>query len=393
MDVLISGAGVAGPTLAYWLKRYGYNVTMVERAPQLRTGGYIIDFWGGGYDVAERMGLLPRVEKSGYHVGEVRFVNEDGRRVGGFKMNSLNTLLHGRFVSLPRGDLGAAIFEAADVKSITAFDDEVTEIKTTDRSARVKFRHMAPREFDFVVGAGGLHSKVRTLAFGAEAQFGRYLGYKVAAFEVDGYTPRDELTYVSYGRPGIQASRFALRDGSTLLLLVMADDDPSLPETPAAQRTYITRRFGGAGWECQQILSALDDRDDFYFDRVSQIEMPAWSRDRIVLLGDAAFCPSLLAGEGTSLAMTAAYVLAGEVNSADGDLATAFARYERRLRPLMARKQKAARKFASSFAPRTELGLVVRNWVTKAMTAPWFADLAFGASLRDDFVLPDYGYS
>ncbi len=273
---------------------------------------------------------------------------------------------------------------------MTAFDDEVSEIIPQGRCVRVRFKNMAPQDFDFVVGAGGLHSKVRKLAFGAEELFTRYLGYRVAVFEAPDYEPRDELAYVSYGRPGIQASRFALRNGASLVLLVMADEDSALPTTSEAQRAYVHKRFEGAGWECDRMLTALDAREDFYFDAVSQIEMPAWSKDRVVLVGDAAFCPSLLAGEGSSLAMTAAYVLAGEVHRAGNDISAAFARYEQRLRPLIARKQKAARQFAQSFAPRTETGLVVRNWVTKAMAIPWVADMAIGASLRDDFELPDY---
>jgi 2-polyprenyl-6-methoxyphenol hydroxylase-like FAD-dependent oxidoreductase len=292
---------------------------------------------------------------------------------------------------LPRGDLAGAIFAQSRAEAMTSFDDEVKEIVSLGRCARVKFNHMPARDFDLVVGAGGLHSKVRALTFGAEERFSRYLGYRVAAFETPDYQPRDELVYVSYGQPGLQASRFSLRTGSTLILLVMADDDPVLPATQEAQRSYVRKRVEGRGWECDRMLAALDQREDFYFDGVSQIEMPTWSQGRIVLLGDAAFCPSLLAGEGTSLAMTAAYVLAGELHRAGADVAAALARYERRLRPLMTRKQKAARRFARSFAPRSAFGLTVRNWVTKAMAIPGVANIALGASLRDDFALPDYG--
>jgi 2-polyprenyl-6-methoxyphenol hydroxylase-like FAD-dependent oxidoreductase len=170
----------------------------------------------------------------------------------------------------------------------------------------------------------------------------------------------------------------------------MADEDPKIPESKDEQKAYLHRRFGNAGWECPQILARLDMQDDLYFDRVSQIEMPNWSTAQSVLLGDAAFCPSLLAGEGTSLAMAAAYVLAGELNQANGDIGGALTRYEQRLRPLMARKQKAARQFASAFAPQTRLGLLLRNLVTNAMAIPGVADLAMGASLSDDFKLPEY---
>ncbi len=390
MDILISGAGVAGPTLAYWLRHYGHAVTMVERAQHLRTGGYIIDFWGAGYEVADRMGLIPKVSDNSYQVQEIRFVGKNGKRVAGFPVRSMSRLLNGRFTSLPRGDLAAAIFDKSEGEVETLFGDQIEEIDTQGAKLRVRFQCTSQRTFDLVIGAGGLHSRVRSLLFGPEERFARYLGYKVAAFEAVNYPMREELAYVSYGQPGIQASRFSLRNGNTLVLFVMADDDPQIPSTSADQRAYLHKRFGKAGWECPMMLSALEQHEDIYFDRVSQIEMPAWSKGRVALIGDAAFCPSLLAGEGTSLAMTAAYVLAGELHHARGNAADAFCRYEERLRPLLTRKQKAARQFAQSFAPKTQFGLLMRNLITNMIGLPGIARFAIGASLRDDFPLPNY---
>jgi 2-polyprenyl-6-methoxyphenol hydroxylase-like FAD-dependent oxidoreductase len=175
-----------------------------------------------------------------------------------------------------------------------------------------------------------------------------------------------------------------------MFLLVMADDAPGIAESLEAQKHYLHRRFAGAGWECDAILAALDSSQELYFDDVTQIHAPRWSIGRVALLGDAAFCPSLLAGEGVGLAMTAAYVLAGELHASDGDCDAALQRYETRLRPLIARKQEAARNFARSFAPRTQMGLWLRNLATQAMAIPWVSNSIVGASLRDDFPLPDY---
>ena len=198
MRVLISGAGIAGPTLAYWLGHYGFEPTLLESAPALRTGGYVIDFWGVGFDIADRMGLLPEIRRKGYLVREVIVVNERGKRVSGFSVDVFSRITEGRYISLPRGDLAAAIFAKIDGRVETIFGDSVHVIEQTETSVRVSFQSGAARDFDLVVGADGLHSRVRELVFGPESRFEKYLGYKVAAFETPGYRPRDELTYVMY---------------------------------------------------------------------------------------------------------------------------------------------------------------------------------------------------
>jgi 2-polyprenyl-6-methoxyphenol hydroxylase-like FAD-dependent oxidoreductase len=243
-----------------------------------------------------------------------------------------------------------------------------------------------------VIGADGLHSVVRRLSFGPESQFEKQLGYHVAAFEVEGYRPRDELVYVGYTEPGRQVARFSLRGDRTMFLFVFVNErmtDPE-PQNEAERKAVIHRVFGGLGWECPQILKAMDQVSDIYFDRVSQIRMDGWSKGRVVLLGDAAACVSLRAGEGSGLAMTEAYVLAGELKRAGEDYREAFRRYEERLRPFIERKQKSARNFAGAFAPRTRLGVWFRNQVTKLLSFGPVADYFVGRDLRDDFDLLEY---
>ena len=394
MKILIVGAGIAGPTLAFWLTRYGFTPTIVESAPRLRTGGYIIDFWGAGFDIAEQMGILPEVLRKGYKVRELRVVGSKGNRVAGFPVDAFFRMTRGRYISVPRSELAASIFARLEGKVETIFGESVDGIEQTDRCVRVKLRSGGVREFDLLVGADGLHSRVREIAFGPERDFEKFLGYKVAAAAAEGYRPRDELVYVLYTEVGQQVGRFTMRDNRTLFLFTFADSDPEGPDSVEDQKALLRRRFGNSGWECPQILDALDDSRDFYFDRVSQIHMPQgpglWTRGRVTLVGDAAFCVSLLAGQGSALAMVAAYVLAGELHRAHGDYAGAFSRYQDLFGPFVARKQKAALRFADSFAPKSKLSLFLRNKIFNLMSIGWVANLALGSGLADKIVLPDY---
>jgi len=393
--ILISGAGIAGPALAYWLARYGFEVTLVEKAPALRTGGYVIDFWGAGFEIADRMGLGPEIMRKGYQVRGAQVVNAQGRRVAGFSTDSFTRATQGRYTTLARSDLSALIFEKLEGKVEKIFGDSPSRVEQSDRCVQVAFESGALREFDLVIGADGLHSRVRELVFGGQDRFEKYLGYKVAAFSIAGYRPRDELTYVMFTEVGQQVGRFAMRDDRTLFLFTFADpvaDDKAAGV--AAQKDLLRKRFGKSGWECPEILRGLDACDDFYLDRVSQIRMDPqhglWTRGRVSLVGDAAFCVSLLAGQGSSLAMIGAYILAGELHRAPGDYARAFARYQELFGPFISQKQKAALRFAGTFAPKSRFSLFFRNQVMNLMKIPWVADLAIGRDLEDRIAIPDY---
>jgi len=386
MHIVINGIGVAGPALAYWLAKSGHSVLLVEEAPQLRTGGYVIDFWGIGYDLAERMGVIEEIRRHGYLVREVRFVGRDGRTRGGFDVSVFGRLTKDRFTSVRRSAVSAAICRALEGKVEMRFGDSVAGITQHDAGVLVDFDHAPSRHADLVIGADGLHSRVRRLAFGVEAAPVFPLGYHVAAFEATGYRPRDELVYVSHGRPGRQVSRFALREDKTLFLFIVRDEYLRGNEPKA----MLQNALAGFGWEWPEIASLLDGASDLYFDSVSQVRMDRWTKGRVALVGDAAACVSLMAGEGTGLAIAEAYVLAGELHACAGDFSLAFDRYERRMMPFLLAKQASARRFASSFAPRTSLGIGFRNVVTNLMHVPVVADWFIGRSLRDDLELPKY---
>ena len=390
--VLIAGAGIAGPALAFWLKAAGFEPTLLERACRLRSGGYVIDFWGLGYDIAERMGLIAEIGRIGYRVQETRIVDDTGRRIAGFGTRVFSELTGGRYVTLQRSDLSRLLFEKVSGRIETVFGDEIVALDERPDAVRVNLRGDGERRFDLMIGADGLHSSVRAMAFGPQSRFEKPLGYAVAAFELVGFRPRDENVYVIYGQPGRMVGRFTLRDDRTLFLLVFATQDAQLPATRDAQEAMLREVYGKGGWDCPRMLAELARADELYLDRVSQIRMPGWSRGRVALVGDAAFCVSLLAGQGSALAMISAYVLAGELGAARGDHRQAFAQYEARLRSYIGAKQRGAERFASAFAPKTRIGLHIRNLAIKAFAIPGLARFAIGRDVADIIQLPDYSW-
>jgi 2-polyprenyl-6-methoxyphenol hydroxylase-like FAD-dependent oxidoreductase len=388
MKIAISGAGVAGPSLAHWLHRTGHEPTLIEQAPQFRTGGYVIDFWGVGYRVAQLMGIEAAIRDAGYQVQSIRYVGSDNQIRASLGVDAFRPA-DDRLTSLPRGDLAAAIYATIEHDVETLFGDSITAINEHPEGVSVSFAQAKTRDFDLVIGADGLHSNVRRLTFGPESDVEHYLGCLVAACVVEGYRPRDELVYVTYSQPRRSVGRFTLRGDRTMFLFVFRSEQAADPGEPAARKA-LRREFGDAGWECPHILAALDGVDDLYFDVVSQIRLDRWSRGRTVLVGDAAACVSLLAGEGTGLAMTEAYVLVGELLCAQGDYRRAFDAYEARLRRFVEGKQAAAQKFLPVFATQTRLGIAFRHLVMRTLNFRPLADLILARSLRDDFELPDY---
>ena len=392
MHVVISGAGIAGPTLAWWLQRAGHEITLIEQAPEFRTGGYVIDFWGVGYEVARRMGLEPAILETGYSVDCVRFVDRQGKPRATLPVSVFSKELDGRFTSLPRGDLAALIYGSVKDRIRTRFGNSLASVEQDASKVFCTLQTGRTLEADMLIGADGLHSKTRDLVFGPEQAFERDLGFRVAAFKVKGYRPREEGVYVSHNEPGISMSRFSMANDETLFLLVYRPGYAfgARPENDAEVRDTLRAGFRQAGWEAPAIMEAMSDADEIYFDVVSQIEMPSWSKGRVGLVGDSSACVSLLAGEGTGLAMTEAYVLAGELARAGNDVPAALAAYEDRLKPFLERKQKAARSTATSFAPKTAFGIWLRNLVVNLMDLPFVADWAFGGAVKDDFELPEY---
>jgi len=387
MRTLIVGAGIAGTTLAWWLRRAGHEITLVERAPKLREGGYLVDFWGAGFDVAERMGIVAELRRRGYEFAEGRVVDRAGRRIASLKPAVI--LASGkRYVSITRSDLAAVIYDALGGAAELVLGDTVASLDARGDRVRVVLESGRCDDFDLVVGADGLHSRVRRLAFGPDEDFERYLGIVVAAFEVDGYRPRDELAAMMHAEVGFQVLRVSLRDDRTMFFFSLRHDG-DVPHDRDGQQQLLRSKLAGAGWETPAILDVMPSAASFYFDTVSQIRMPSWTRGRVALVGDAGACPSFLAGQGSALAMVEAYTLAAEVARC-GDHREAFVAYEQRLSRLVRSKQDAAVGLGAAFAPANRFQLLVRNTAMKLMGLPRVADLVMGRSFHDAVELPDF---
>ena len=366
-NILISGASVAGPALAFWLSRYGFRPTVVERAPAVRPGGYAVDFRGASMRVLERMRILADVQRMQTRTGAITIVDSLDRKIAsmpdGFTSGELEIM---------RGDLATVLHEATRQEVEYLFDDSITALSQGESGVEVHFSRSAPRTFDLVVGADGLHSNVRALAFGDESQFIHDLGYYISIFTIPNFKDLDH-SGLYYGTLGKKVGIFSARENSEAKASfffsspALAYDRRNILE----QKSLLRDRFAAEAWEVPRLLKMMDDASDFYFDSVSQIKMEQWSAGRAVLLGDAAYCASPLSGMGTGMAVVGAYILAGELKEAAGDYSVAFANYEGLMREYVTRCQKLV-DGADWFVPRTrwKLWLSTQMWRLLPYT-PW----------------------
>ncbi len=361
--VLISGASIAGPMLAYWLDRYGFDVTVVERATTVRSGGYPIDIRGTAMEVVDRMGLLPKLRAAHIDAQKITFVGADGLPIASVPPEALTGGEAERDIELPRGTLTSLLFDLTQREHIQyRFSDSIAALEEHDGGVDVRFKSGESDRYDIVVGADGLHSNTRRLVFGAEEPFIRYLGWCFCGFTV----PNDlGLSHeaLAYATPGRAAVLYAVRNSETLhAFLIFAYPQPPFldGQDSEAERKLTVQMLSGEGWEVPRMIDALRKTDNFFFDSVSQIHMPAWSSGRVVLAGDAAHATSFLSGQGSSLALVGAYVLAGELASHEAP-AEAFAAYERICRPFVEANQALASSGGSVMLPRSQEQLDRRN--------------------------------
>jgi 2-polyprenyl-6-methoxyphenol hydroxylase-like FAD-dependent oxidoreductase len=326
-DILISGASVAGPALAFWLSRYGFTPTIVERAPELRPGGYKVDIRGVAIDVVERMGLRAEFEGKHTSMRGGSYVDARGKHIAELDGELFGFRSDGD-LELMRGDLSKILYDATKDTTEYLFGDCITSLREDADGVYVTFANNPPRRFDLVVGADGQHSGVRSLVFGDEAGFSRHLGCYLSIFTVPNHLGLDcrELTRSTPGKIINVYSTKHSTEAKAFFLFSSPELDYDHRDV-AQQKRILADAFADADWEAGRLLQALDSTPDFYFDSASQITLPRWSKGRVALIGDAGFCPSPASGQGTSLALVSAYVLAGQLAEASGDHDTAFTRY------------------------------------------------------------------
>lgn len=386
--VLISGASIAGPALAYWLDRHGFDVTVVEKAPRIRGGGYAIDIRGTALGVVERMGILPELRRAHVDTRRISFVDVDGSAIAAIHPEyALGDDTHD--IEVRRGDLADSLYRLTRDSVEYLFDDSIATLDDRGDHVDVAFRGGGRRRFDLVVGADGLHSHTRSLVFGPEEQYHRYLGRAFAGFTL----PNDfglEREAVIWNVPDRGAAFYAYGPRETVHgFLVFGLEEPPFGafRDPEAQRDLVAATFPERQWEIPRLVAAMREADDLFFDIVSQIHLPVWSKGRVALAGDAAHAPSFLSGQGSSLALVGAYVLAGEL-AGHADHTAAFTAYEDVMRPFVTANQALATTGGTVVTPRTQEELDARNRALRGESALPTRDR--GRAAYNALRLPEY---
>ncbi|MEQ7004976.1 FAD-dependent oxidoreductase [Actinopolymorpha sp. B17G11] len=368
MKAVVCGAGIAGLASAQRLAALGWDVVVLEKAAAPRTQGYMLDFFGPGYDAAEAMGVLPRLAELGYHVEEVTYRDGAGRRRAGMRFAQFAKIVRGRLLSITRSDLERGLRESLPDTVDLRFDTSIISVANDADGVAVTTSDNAVLEADVLVGADGIHSAVRRIVFGEEDTYLRYLGFHTAAFVFDDDAIHAQVDgqFCLTDSVDRQLGFYGLREGKVAVFAVHRTPDPTLPDDP---REAIRREYASLGWISPTALAACPAPTEVYYDQVAQIELPSWSRGRVVLVGDACGAVSLLAGQGASLGIAGGYVLAEHLAGA-GTVDAALVEYERAMRPVVTAKQRVARDSVRWFLPRSALQLRMRRAILRLARLP-----------------------
>jgi 2-polyprenyl-6-methoxyphenol hydroxylase-like FAD-dependent oxidoreductase len=355
--VLISGAGIAGSTLAWWLARNGFVPTVVERTGTSRSSGAPVDVQGQALEIITVMELSVLLRQAATHVSEMVFLDGRGHRAAKVDMTVFSD--GGGNIELPRGDLARLLCDASRNDAEYIFGDQITALQETPNGVDVRFESGAERHFDLLIGADGLHSRVRELAFGPETAFVHHAGFYFATMPLPDEKP-DPGKVLLYNRPGRAIAIHPARDKALCAFIFRHPQVPDFnPRDSTQHRLILKAAYDNQGWRSGELIEKVMVADDLYFDAVSQVTLDTWSRGHIALVGDAASCLSLFGG-GSSNAIIGAQILATELGAGQ-DHGTAFARYEQQHRPLVESRLRNFSRTSAQIVPKTSAGIAMRN--------------------------------
>lgn len=380
MRVLICGGGVAGLTLAYWLHRYDIESLVIEQAPELRRAGYAIDFFGAGYDVAARMGLIDQLAARQIRLDAISYVDHAGRSQVSIDWELLRGITQGKYLALMHTALEETLYHALDRQVEVRHGRSLSSIRAGDDAVEATFTDGTSAAFDLLIGADGAHSLTRDLVFGPEERFSHFLGYMVACYPLpDRYDIGPH--WRMYATPGRLVGVYPSERAGEIITLFLYRQ--AQPERIASERRlpWLRAKFAEGEWITPHLLADAPDDGRIFLDAVSQIRAPSWSHGRVALVGDACDCPTLISGQGASLAMGGAYLLARALAETTS-YKVAFRHYEQQLRPYVQSQQERSFGLAKAMAPATRIGILAQRAFLKVVLRKSFTPLLrreFGA--------------
>jgi 2-polyprenyl-6-methoxyphenol hydroxylase-like FAD-dependent oxidoreductase len=374
-NILISGAGISGLTLAYCMQKCCFFPTIVEKRPNLNDRGYMIDFYGSGFDVAEKMGLVKTLQAKSdqYQLEKISFVDEHGKAKAALDIQQFKRVLEHRYFPVMRGDLETSIHESVQDNVPIQFGTSIKSCQEQPNGVAIELSNGTSKTYDLVIGADGIHSNVRKLLWGDESRFNHFLGFYVICSVIDNIFDQPVVCFGHF-EPNTQTIVYSIGNNKLATFFAFRSELLDI-HGREAQIATLTNKMGNLGWVVPQLVEDTKHADTFFFDAVAQIQLDEWHKGRVSLVGDACQCLTLLAGQGASMGMAGAYMLAEELHKAEGDHKIAFPAYQQKLKPEIERRQKDARGLAGSFVPRNKFDIAISHFFLNAAFWPGFKSL------------------
>ena len=384
MKILISGAGIAGLTAAYWLCKFGFEVTVIEVAAKLRDEGYLIDFHSEGRQLARVMGIEKALDAKSEFLDKIEFLGSKNQLISEFKIKDIAGFFgkdDTKYMPIMRGDLEQLLFEALPSSVQVVFDESIASVKNTDQKVDIEFKSGKKESFDLLVGADGIHSKTREMIFGDESQFLHSLGSYIFIARLKGIGL--DLGHSVKMQIDVDSYTYAIpTPNGEVITIIGLTTDQSLDVLREKGRQILAQHFEGSDTLASKIIPHISDDVFLFVDEVAQVRMKDWCSGRVALIGDAASCPTLLSGQGALMAVTQAYVLAKELQNSKDDIGLALERYQAIMQPVLEEKMRDGRKVSGFFLPKNKLQKKWINFVFGLMRHKFFIRLFLSQFLK-----------